>query len=130
MWLGFGFGTQQNQHPQLYGLPKIHKLKVPLRPIVSSVGSATYHLAQELARILIPRRGKSESYIKNSPHFVEKINELKLEDSELLVSFDVKSLFTKVPIQEAIQVVEQKLLEDESLEERMMMTPSTICHLT
>ena len=28
--------------PQMYGLPKIHKLEVPLRPIVSSIDSPTY----------------------------------------------------------------------------------------
>ena len=33
---------QHSYHPQLYGLPKTHKPAVPLRPIVSSIGSATY----------------------------------------------------------------------------------------
>lgn len=55
--------------PQLYGLPKIHKTDIPLRPI----GSATYLLAREVARILTPLKGKCSSYIRNSSHFVEKI---------------------------------------------------------
>ena len=37
--------------PNIYGLPKIHK-DVPLRPIVSSIGSVTYGVAKELSRIL------------------------------------------------------------------------------
>ena len=40
--------------PQIYGLPKIHKDNNPLRPIVSTIGSPTYQLAKELARILSP----------------------------------------------------------------------------
>ena len=28
--------------PKFYGLPKVHKQGIPLRPIVSSIGSATY----------------------------------------------------------------------------------------
>ena len=32
--------------PKYYGLPKIHKQDVPLRPIVSSRGSATYETAK------------------------------------------------------------------------------------
>ena len=47
-----------------------------------------------------------------------------------MVSFDVKSLFTRVPIQEALQVIEKRLVEDDTLEDRILMTPNTICHLT
>ena len=35
-----------------YGLPKVHKPGVPLRPIISSIGSVTYTTAKELSRIL------------------------------------------------------------------------------
>ena len=31
--------TQHAKPPQIYGLPKIHKEGVPLRPIVSAIGS-------------------------------------------------------------------------------------------
>ena len=40
-----------------YGLPKIHRRDIPLRPIVSSRGSTTYEVAKELARILRPLVG-------------------------------------------------------------------------
>ena len=40
--------------PKYYGLPKIHKTCVPLRPIISSRGSATYETVKELAKILKP----------------------------------------------------------------------------
>ena len=32
--------------PKFYGLPKIHKLDIPLRPFVSSCGSVTYGVAK------------------------------------------------------------------------------------
>ena len=34
--------------PIFYGLPKIHKRGIPLRPIVSSRGSTNYEVAKEL----------------------------------------------------------------------------------
>ena len=37
--------------PKFYGLPKIHKARVPLRPTVSSRGAVFYGTAKELARI-------------------------------------------------------------------------------
>ena len=40
--------------PTLYGLPKIHKPRYPLRPIISSIGRATHKIARAIAEILIP----------------------------------------------------------------------------
>ena len=42
---------------KFYGLPKIHKEGIPLRPIVSSIGAASYATSKELARILKPLVG-------------------------------------------------------------------------
>ena len=36
------------QPPRIYGLPKIHKPGVPLRPVVSCIGSLTYQLARHV----------------------------------------------------------------------------------
>ena len=44
--------------PKYYGLPKVHKEGVPLRPIISSRGAVTYERAKELSRILKPLVGK------------------------------------------------------------------------
>ena len=52
--------------PKLYGLPKIHKKNIPLRPIVSSQGSVTYGVAKELARILKPLTGNTIHQVNNS----------------------------------------------------------------
>ena len=38
--------------PRLYGLPKIHEVDVPLRPIVSFIGSPAYNLSKDLAKTL------------------------------------------------------------------------------
>ena len=40
--------------PRIYGLPKIHKIGVPLRPIVNTIGSPTYLLVKFLAKKLLP----------------------------------------------------------------------------
>ena len=43
--------------PKFYGLPKIHKKNIPLRPIVSNIGSVSYWVAKELAKIIKPLMG-------------------------------------------------------------------------
>jgi hypothetical protein len=57
--------------PRFYGLPKIHKPEIPLRPIVSFVNSPTYGVSSFLAKILSPVVGNTENTVKNSFHFAE-----------------------------------------------------------
>ena len=53
---------------------------------------------------------------------MEMMRDEKLGPDEMLVSFDVSSLFTNVPIQEAVQVIKKKLKEDQSLPGRTSLT--------
>ena len=45
--------------PKFYGLPKLHKPGIPLKPIVSSRDTVTYNPAKDLAKILKPLVGMS-----------------------------------------------------------------------
>ena len=75
--------------PRFYGLPKIHKPGIPLRPIVSFVNSPTYAISGFLARILSPVVGNTDYTVKNSCEFADFIRDKTLNASEELVSFDV-----------------------------------------
>ena len=118
---------QYSTSPQISGLPKIHKESVPLRPIISTTASPTYRVAKELARILSPLVSHTESFVKNSSHFVQGLGRLSLGKNDRKVRFDVVSLFTRVPIDEALQVISSLLHNDESLRDRTSMPPDVIC---
>ena len=113
--------------PQLYGLPKVHKEGTPLRPIVFAIGSPTHKLAKELARILFRLAGHTSSFVKNSAHFVEQIRSTTHEDNDKMVSFDVTSLFTKVPVEDAMAAIRHN---DKTLDERTLMTTEETCKMT
>ena len=81
-------------------------------PIVSCTGSPSH---QHIASIISPLAVKTTF---NSKHFAETMRDVTLGEDELLVSFNVSSLFTNVPIGEAVQVIQAKLREDDSLAER------------
>ncbi|XP_059066646.1 uncharacterized protein LOC131857886 [Cryptomeria japonica] len=98
--------------PRIYGVPKIHKANIPLRPIVDTIGSPTYKLAAFLAKLISPLVGNSNSFIKDSNQFVQFIKDTKLDPQDTLVSFDVVSLFTKVTILDSIEIVKLKVNED------------------
>ena len=98
--------------PRLYGLPKIHKASVPLRPIVSAIGSPTYYIAKHMSKLLAAHTGKTDSYLKDSAHFIQKIQDLHLEPGDILVSFDVVSLFTRVPVNESLNYISEIFTKD------------------
>ena len=81
----------------LYGLPKLHKPEIPLWPIVSFLNSPTYKLPKHLVSIFSLLVGRSNSHIKNSSNFASFIAGQTLSSEMLLASFDIVSLFMKVP---------------------------------
>ena len=55
--------------PKLYGLPKLHKPGIPMRPIVSFCGSPSYQLSKYLTTILQPFADKSHLHLHLHLHF-------------------------------------------------------------
>ena len=75
-----------SQRPQMYGLPKIHKPNVPLRPTLSMIGSAQHELAKWLSEVLDPVLQKySKHCIKDSFTFAEFMQNLNIKDETLAV---------------------------------------------
>ena len=52
-----------------------------------------------------------------------------MDEGETMVSFDVSSLFTNVPIGEAVDIIRARLEEDESLGERTPLSPGRVAEL-
>ena len=115
--------------PKYYGLQKIHKAGTPLRPIISSIGTASYNTAKELARILKPLVGTSIHHVHNTRHFIEQIKDVRLKDGESIMSYDVTSLFTSVPIKPTLEIIQQRLTEDPDLHNRTSMNIQQIINL-
>ena len=89
--------------PKIYGLPKIHKDNIPLRPIVSTINSNNYKLASWLSKLLSPCINKiSNCNVNNTTEFISKVKDINLEGRRL-VSFDVDSLFTNIPVKQCIE---------------------------
>ena len=112
-------GLSNLKYKQLYPTspvpPKMHKVDTALRPIVSSRGSITYGVAQELVYIIKPLVDQSLHHLKNTQHFIQQLQNKRLKTGEVINSFDVKTLFTSVPVVPSIQIVKQKLTQDPTL---------------
>ena len=115
--------------PQLYGTPKIHKEGAPLRPICSSINSVHYETGKYLADILSTIVGKSCHHIKNTEDFVSKVKQLRIDSDEILVSYDVSSLFTCIPVDSAVQVVTDLLKQHRDWKAKTNLTSNQVVEL-
>ena len=108
--------------PRIYGLPKIHKPHTPLRPIICFINSPLYNLSKFFTNILSPLVGENRYTVKNSYEFIDSIAEKNINHDECLASFDVISLFTRIPIDIAKSVIFNLLNNDKCLKERTNLT--------
>ena len=101
-------------------MAKVHKVKpdeldkvgaLPLRPIVSNIGTATHKVARYLSELLSPL-GKSNYTVDSTKEFVERIKTLRIPNDHVMISFDVVSLFTNVPLNRTIEIILKKVYDD------------------
>jgi hypothetical protein len=93
-----------SQLGKLYGLPKTHKDGCPVRPILSACNTHNFQLAKNLVPIL-SNLAIGDYTLKNSYEFTSMIRTMPNADSLLMCSLDIESLYTNVPVDEAIEIV-------------------------
>ena len=65
----------------------------------------------------------------NFAQFSSTISGEKIQDHEIMVSFDVESLFINVPIEGAVEAARRRSGSDSSLANRTTLAPAQIANL-
>ena len=112
--------------PKFYGLSKINKRDIFIRPIISSRGFTTYEVAKKLARLLRPLVGISPHHIENTIDFVQQIQWIQLHQGECITSYDISACFRFVPIDPSNTIIRRKLELDQEFHLR---TSKTVEHI-
>ncbi|BHF71905.1 hypothetical protein SprV_0401496600 [Sparganum proliferum] len=89
----------------------VHKDDAPLQPIVSLKGTPTYGLTKWLFRRLKFLTSDSNTTVSSSTQFLEILKGATLLPSDVMVSFDVTSLFTSSPQDLSVKTIELHLRE-------------------
>ena len=115
--------------PRIYGLPKVHKESVPLRPVVSCQSSPNYKLAKFLHGILRPCLQTGGTTVKSSNDFLMKLNNIDIKNDEIMVSFDITSLFTNISTNFAKKCIERLLDSTEEWKARTKLSKTELLRL-
>ena len=107
--------TKNPRIPTCYLLPKIHKKDNPGRPIVNGIGSDTEKISAYVDTFLRKYTPRIPSYIKDATHFLNILKHQKIQSTDLLVTIDVKSLYTNIPHTEGKATI-TRMIEDTGLD--------------
>ena len=89
--------------------------QLSIRAITSNIEIATYQLAKYLAKLLSPL-SLSQYTIKSTKDFIQKIHNVNVPHGFNMTSFDVKSLFASVPLEETINVALDRIYHRKEIE--------------
>lgn len=107
------------EYADMYGLPKPHKANMPLRPIVASMKAPGFNLSKIVLEILKNIFEPKEINLKNSLDLKSRISKTIIIGNKVLVSFDVISMFTSIPVKLVLDILKlhedkfSKLMKDE-----------------
>ena len=110
---------------KFYGTAKRHKLKqgssvddLPLRPVISNVGTASYQLAKYFAELL-PPLSKSYYTVNSIKEFVDMIKNERVPRSYKIITFDASSLFTMISPDYVIDLTLKRIYGNKEIETKI-----------
>ncbi|CAF1334191.1 unnamed protein product [Rotaria sp. Silwood1] len=99
----------------MYFIPKPHKKRTPLRPILNTIHAATKQISQFLDRLIRPlfvRFVRQTTFVDGADllnrlqHYIQKGY---LKSSTLFITFDINNLYTMLPQEESLNVLAEFL---------------------
>ena len=105
---------------KFYGTAKLHKIlinegvdKLPIHPIISNIWTPTYQLQNIWPNFC--HHWQIQNTVTSTKDFIEKVKNVKVPDSHQLILFDIKSLFTYVPLQKTIDIILKCIYENKEI---------------
>lgn len=91
--------------PRFYGVWKVHKAPLQLRPIVPSFNSVTAPASEYLDYRLRPLVERLWTVLPDSSHLVRELEETHFPQDATLLTLDVHALYPSIPHQDGVQKV-------------------------
>jgi hypothetical protein len=100
------YKLDETRIPHFHGMPKIHKIPMGCRPIVSNINAPTEGLSKWLTAKLRKYVRYCSSFIKDSQAAQAQITALSANDTDTIYTMDIESMYTNIPVFAAINAVQ------------------------
>ena len=97
-----GLKVSNPKTPKFYISPKIHKPNNPVRPVINSIDCHTSEISRFVDHHLQP------VVQQDSNHFINRANNFSVPVNSILVTIDVRSLYTNIPDNEGIAATKKR----------------------
>jgi len=96
---------------------KLHKTDIPIRPVINNRTAPAYKLARYLTKtldqyILL----NNYSNVTNSTNLANDLTKLEIHENHRMISFDIKDLYVNLPIDETLNIIKTKLLQNNNIQ--------------
>lgn len=93
--------TSESAMPRFHVIPKVHKKPWASRPIVPSHSWVTSRASEILDYFLQPECREYPFVLNSTKMFIEQLKKVKIGDECILVTGDVKAMYTSIPLNRA-----------------------------
>uniref|UniRef100_A0A8C5M9U5 Reverse transcriptase domain-containing protein n=1 Tax=Leptobrachium leishanense TaxID=445787 RepID=A0A8C5M9U5_9ANUR len=103
--------------PTFYHLPKIHKdaNNPPGRPIISGIDSISSRISEYIDKLLQPIVAKTKAHLKDTLSIIKELEKITWKENYILVTSDVRSLYSNIPHENGIEAVEVHLEKENDI---------------
>ena len=116
--------------PKLTGLPKIHKNDIPIRTLVNFTTAPGFKTSKKLVTLIKDNIFlKNNHIIVNNIDFINRVNDIKLQPSYKLASFDIVNLYTNIPVNQTLDILNDNLHDTNKLDTQLIKELITILRL-
>ena len=111
---------------QMYFLKKIHKSQTAVRPICSGCGGPTEKLSRLIDHYIKPFVPHIKSYIRDSGHLIETLEQTQLPSTCTIGSIDIKAMYNHIPHDEGIKAIMNRLYTKNPNADLLHIPPGSI----
>ena len=122
------FMTQGAISPRLKGQLKDHKDEKPLREVSDASKSPGHKLAKVLNKLFAPYTCQTKTAVRGGKELIQYIKEGRFNNN-FLASCDAVALYPSVMVEEGLQLLQDKIHQDELLQNKTDLTKNEIFQL-